>query len=157
MWSVCLVFCDYGFYSICFLMNKDKDKRFMEASWWDRLTEGELSLVLIGWAMLSKSLFQFSVDAWGCIPSLLFDLRPNYGGCNEDNNDLHKVPGMHCGTQCPWPFSMPLSTHAPTGDSCTLMGKSGFVSCGISTPFSRVLVGTSFCLCPPRACLTSPA
>ena len=29
-------------------------------------------------AMLSKSLIQFSVDGWGCVPSLLFELRPNY-------------------------------------------------------------------------------
>ena len=30
---------------------------------------------------------------WGCVPSLLFDLRPNYGGGNEDNgNFLLKVP-----------------------------------------------------------------
>ena len=35
--------------------------------------------------MLSKSLTQFSVDGQGCVPSLLFDLRPNYGGGNEDN------------------------------------------------------------------------
>ena len=31
-------------------------------------------------AMLNKSLVQFSVDGWGCVPSLLFDLGPNYGG-----------------------------------------------------------------------------
>ena len=30
--------------------------------------------------MLSKSLIQFSVDGRGCVPSLLFDLKPNYGG-----------------------------------------------------------------------------
>ena len=35
--------------------------------------------------MLSKSLIQFPVDGRGCVPSLLFDLRPNYGGGNEDN------------------------------------------------------------------------
>ena len=34
-----LVFCDGGFQSVCPLM--EKDKRLMEASWWDRLTEGE--------------------------------------------------------------------------------------------------------------------
>ena len=28
--------------------------------------------------MLSKSLIQVSVDGWGFVPSLLFDLRPNY-------------------------------------------------------------------------------
>ena len=30
--------------------------------------------------MFSKSLVQFSVDGWGCVPFLLFDLRPSYGG-----------------------------------------------------------------------------
>ena len=40
--------------------------------------------------MISKSLIQFSVDGWGCVPSLLFDLRPNYGGSNEDNGYLFK-------------------------------------------------------------------
>ena len=44
----------------------------MEASWWDRLTEGKIGLVLMGGAMISKSLIQFFVDAWGCVPSLLF-------------------------------------------------------------------------------------
>ena len=39
---------------------------------------GILGLVLMGQAMLSKSLIQFSVDGWGCVPSLLFGLRPNY-------------------------------------------------------------------------------
>ena len=38
--------------------------------------------------MLSTSLIQFSVDGWGCVPSLLSDLRPNYGGGNEDNGNL---------------------------------------------------------------------
>ena len=38
--------------------------------------------------MFSKSLIQFSVDGWGCVPSVLFDLRPNYGGGSEDNADL---------------------------------------------------------------------
>ena len=39
-----------------------------------------MGLVLKGGAMLSKSLIPFSVDGQGCVPSLLFDLRPNYGG-----------------------------------------------------------------------------
>ena len=36
-----------------------------------------LCLVLIGRAMLSKSLLPFSVDGRVCVPSLLFGLRPN--------------------------------------------------------------------------------
>ena len=47
--------------------------------------KGKLGLVLMGGAMLSKSLIQFYVEGLGCVPSLLFDLRPNYGGGNEDN------------------------------------------------------------------------
>ena len=44
----------------------------MEVSWWERLTEGETGFCSVGGAMLSKSLIQFSVDGWGCVPSLLF-------------------------------------------------------------------------------------
>ena len=44
---------------------------------------GNLGLALMGGAMLSKSLIQFSVDGWGCVPSLLFGLRTNYGRGNE--------------------------------------------------------------------------
>ena len=43
---------------------------FFEASSWQLW--GKLGLVLMGRAMISKSLIQFSVDEWGCVPSLLF-------------------------------------------------------------------------------------
>ena len=60
--------------------------------------------------MLSKSLVQFSVDGWSCVPSLLFDLRPNYGGGNEDNGDLlQKVPCMQ---------TAPLSAPNPAAGHC---------------------------------------
>ena len=60
-----------------------------------------LGLVLVSKAILSKSLIQFSVDGWSCVPSLLLDLRPNYGGDNEDNGDLlQKVICRHYCTQC---------------------------------------------------------
>ena len=45
----------------------EKDKRLMEASWWESLTEGENGSCSDG---LSKSLIQFSVDGWNCVPSL---------------------------------------------------------------------------------------
>ena len=38
------------------------------------------------------------------------------------------------------------------GDSWTLIGKSGLVSCGVTAPFSWILVHTRLCLCPPRVC-----
>ena len=74
---------------------------------------GKLGLVLMGGAMLSKSLIQFSVDGLGCVPSLLFDLRPKYDRGNEDNgNLLQKVQCMHCHPQCLQPCSRPPPTHA---------------------------------------------
>ena len=59
----------------------------MEASLWERLW-GKLGLFLIFMAMLVKSLIQYSVVRWGCVPFLLFDLRPNYGLGKADNDDL---------------------------------------------------------------------
>ena len=103
-------------------------------------------------AMLSKSLIQFSVDGWGCVP-LLFDLRPNYGRGNDDNGDLfQKVLCTHCCTQCPQHCSRPLPTHASVRDFWTLTGKSESVSCGVTPPSSWVLVCTRFFMYPPRVC-----
>ena len=135
----------------------EKDKRFMEASSWERLTEGETGSCSNGRGMLSKSLIQFSVDERGSVSSLLFDLKPNYGGGNEDNGDLlQKIPCPHCCTPCPQPCSRPPLAHASARDSWTLTGKSGSVSCRVTAPFSWVLVRTRFCLCPPRICFPSP-
>ena len=39
---------------------------------------GNLDLALMGRDMFNKSLIQFSVDGWGCAPSLLFCLRPHF-------------------------------------------------------------------------------
>ena len=56
----------------------------LPALWWKRIRSlwkfpdgrdwlrGKLGLVLMGRAMLSKSLILFSVDGWSCVPSLLF-------------------------------------------------------------------------------------
>ena len=83
----------------------------------------------MGEAMLSKSLKQFSVDGQGCVPSLLFNMRPNSSEGNKDNGDLlQKVLCTHCCTHYPRPCSMPPLTHASTGDALILMGKSGSVS-----------------------------
>ena len=71
---------------------------------------GKLSLVLMGWAMLSKSLIQFSVHGLGCVPSLLFDLRPNYDGgtsfkmshaCTAKLSAPDPASGHH------WPMPLP--------------------------------------------------
>ena len=82
---------------------EDRRRRglWMLSDWRDSLRV-KLGLLLMGGAMLSKSLIRFSLDGRGCVPSMLFALRPNYGGGNESNgNFLQKVLGMHCYTQCP--------------------------------------------------------
>ena len=64
----------------------------------------------MGGITLSKSLIQFSIDAWCCVPSLLFDRRANYGGSNEDNGDLlQKVLCIHV---------VPLTFQQATADPC---------------------------------------
>ena len=104
----------------------------MDRGWW----RGKLVLVLMGRATLSKSLIQFSVDGWSCVPFLLFDLRPNYGGGNEDNGDL--LPRSHAHTaalsasnpaagHC-WPLPL-LQTpgHSRTSLGQALMGHCSFL------------------------------
>ena len=101
--------------------------------------------------MLSKSLIEFSVDGWSCVPSLLFDLRPIYGEVNEDNgNLLQKVACTHCCTQCLQPCSRPPLNHTSSQRLLDTHRKSGSVSFGITAPFSWVPEHTRFCLCPPR-------
>ena len=97
----------------------------------------KLGFVLMRGAMLRKSLNQFSVEGWGCVPSLLFGLRPNYDGGNGDNGSLlQKVPCRHCCTQCLQTCSRAPPTHASAGDSWTLMSKSGSVLWGFTAPFN---------------------
>ena len=62
-------------------------------------------------AMLSKSLIQFSLEGWGCVSSLLFGLRPNYGRGNGGNSCIHR-PDPAAGST--------LSTHASARDYWTL-------------------------------------
>ena len=52
MWSDWLLFCDCGFQSVCPLMGKDK--KLMEASWWERLTEGKICSTGWGCAQFSS-------------------------------------------------------------------------------------------------------
>jgi len=57
---------------------------------------------------------------------------------------------MNCYTQCPQPCSRLPPTHTSAEDYWIPPDKSGSVSCGITAPFSWVMVHTIFCLCPPR-------
>ena len=150
MLSDWLVFCDCGFHSVCPLMEKDE----AYGSFLMGETDWGGNWVLSWWAGPCSLKFNpIFCWWWGCVPSLLFDLRPNCGGGNEDNGDLlQKVPCISCNTQFPQLCSRPPPTHTSAGDSWTLTGKTGSVSYGVTAPFSWVLVHTRFCLCPPQVC-----
>ena len=92
-----------------------------------KLPDGETGSCLIGGAMLSKSWIQFSVDGRGCVLSLLFDLRPRYGGGNGDNGDLlQKVP-CTVTPSAPYPASghcWPMPPPETPGHSLASLGQS---------------------------------
>ena len=154
MWSDFLVFfCDCGFHSPCLLL--EKDRRLVEASWWERLTEGETGCYSDGGAMLSKSLIQFSIDRQGCVLSLLFDLRPTSGGGNEDNGNLFKrslVPTAALSAPNPAASHCQLTPPPETPDTHRQVW---FSLLWGHWSFSWVLVCTRFSLCPPRVCFPS--
>ena len=120
MWWEWLVFCECGFQSVCPLM--EEEKNLVEASWWEKL-----SLVLMGRAMLSKTLVQFSVDGWGCVPSLLF----TWGQTMVEVMKIiltSFIRSQACtATLCPQPCSRWPPTHASTetpGHSWANLGQS---------------------------------
>ena len=130
---------------LCLWFSFYLDKRLMEASCWERLTVGKTG---------SCS------DGWGSIPSLLFDLRQNYSGGNEDNGDLlPKVPCTHCCPQCPdpaagrcWP-TPPLET---PGHSQASLGQSLWSHCSylLGPGAHKVLFMPSRSLFP-QSCVSS--
>ena len=112
---------------------------------------GKLGLGL----MLGESLIQLSVDGQGCIPSLLFDLSPNYDGGKEDNaNSFKRLQACTAGVSAPDPEA---GHHQPTpppdnpGHTRASLGQ----FCVWSLLFSPV----SWCAqgpCAPRAHVSSP-
>ena len=67
----------------------------------------------MGRVMLSKSLTQFSVDGWGCIPSLLFDLKQRYGKGMKAMATSFKRSHVH---------TVALSAPDPAAGRCQLTG-----------------------------------
>ena len=75
--------------------------------------------------MFSKTLIQFSADGQGCVPSLLLDLRPNYGGGNEDK----VFPGGSEGKE----------SACSVGDPCSMPGLGRSTGEGNGTPLQYCL------------------
>ena len=91
----------------------------------------------MGRAMLSKSLIQFSADGWNCVPSLLFTWGQTVTSFKRSQAILpHVLPTPQQATNDPCLCRRLLDTHKQ-------------VSCGVTVPFSWVLVH-KFLLCPPR-------
>ena len=132
----------------------------MEASWWERELWGRELGLLMGGAKLSKSLIQFSVDGWDCLPSLLFDLRLNYGRGNEDNGNLLQrwhgwtailsVPNPAAGQDWLIPLLRYLDTHRQVW-VCLLWGHCSFL---LGPGVYKVLFVTSKSLLP-QYCVSS--
>ena len=72
---------------------------------------GILGLVLMGGAMLSKSLIQLSVEGWRCVPSLIL----TWGQTMVEVMKIPpKIPGMY--SYCPYPQpDMELDMEQQTG------------------------------------------
>ena len=107
---------------------------------------GILGLVLIGRAMLSKSLIQFSVVGCSCVPSLLF----TWGQTMVEVMKI-MVTSLKRSHACTATARAPTLQQA-TIDPCLCQRLSDThrpVSCGAIVPFSWVLVHKVL-LCPPR-------
>ena len=108
---------------------------------------GKLGLVLMGGAMLSKSLIQYSVFppcylTWGqTMVEVMKMMAASFKG-SHTRTAMLSAPDPAADHRQPMPLR----------DSWTLMRKSGSVSCGVTAPFSWVLVHTRFCFYPPSVC-----
>ena len=114
----------------------EKDKRLMEASRWERLTEscsdGQGHAQFSSIQLLSKSLIEFSVDGRGCVPSLLFTWGQTMVEVMKIMvTSFKKSHARTTALSAPNPAAghhWPLPTHASAGDFWILPGKSGSVS-----------------------------
>ena len=108
--------------------------------------------------MLSKSLIQFSVYGRCSVPSLLSDLSPIYGGCNEDMaTSFKRSHARTAALSAPDPAA---GHHLPTplpetpGHSWTSLGQSLVGSLLLSPGLHKVLFVLSKSLFP--LCYVSP-
>ena len=80
--------------------------------------------------MLSKSLIQFSIDGWSCVPSLLFTWGQTMVEVMKIVVTSLKISHACTATLSAPTCSRPPGTHAPTRDSWIPTGKSRTVSVG---------------------------
>ena len=113
----------------------------------------------MGRAMLSKSLIQYSVDGWGCVPSLLFSWGQTMAEVMKITATSFKRSHARTATlSAPNPAAGHCQPTSPP-DSWTLPGKSGSVSSGVTAPFPKSWC-TQILLVPskslfPQSCVSS--
>ena len=135
----------------------EKDKRLIGAPDGRDWLRGKLGLVLMGRAMLSKSLIQFSVDGWSCVPSLSFT-------CDQTMVEVMKI--MATSFKRSHARIATLSAPKPAAghrQPTLLLETPGHsrTSLGQSLVGSLLLSPGSWCaqdfLCPPRVYFPSPS
>ena len=111
---------------------------------------GKLGLGLMAGAMFNKSLVQFSIDGWSCVPSLLFTWGQTMVEVTKTMaTSFKRSPAFTAALSAPRPAA---GHHQPTplletpGHSQASLGQP-FVGSLLLSPGSRC---TIFCLCPPR-------
>ena len=115
---------------------------------------GNLGLALTGRDRFSISLIQFSVDGWGYVSSLVGVMVVMMASFKRTYASMPQFPGLlHLIPLTPWQGTVDpslrqrlLDTHRQVWLSL-LWGHAAF---------SWFLVGTRFCLFPPRVCFPSP-
>ena len=140
----------------------------LSALWWRSISglwklpdgrdwlRGKLGFVLMSKAMLSKSLIQFSVGRWSCVPSCCLTWGQTMVEVMKIMVASFKRSQWR--TRCPWLCSRPPLIHATTGDSWT------WASRGQSLVGSLLLSPGSWCtqgsVCAPsefisQSCVSS--
>ena len=79
-----------------------------------------MGIILMGGAMLSKSLIQFSIYGWSCVPSLLFTWGQTMVEVMKMMVTSFKRSHACTSTLSAPTLSRPPLTHASTGDSRTV-------------------------------------
>ena len=107
----------------------------------------------MGETTYSKSLIQFSVDGWDCVPSLLFPWGQTMVEVMKIMvTSFKRSSSCTAPLKCPQPCSRPPLTHISARDSWTLTGKSRSVSYVGHCSFLLGPGAHKFLFVPPRVC-----
>ena len=153
----------------------------LSAIWWIKIRSlcklpdwlwGNLDLALVSRAMFCKSLISFLADGWGCALALKFGLRqPGLGVCCVCDRAINSLVAQ-IGTSSKRTYAnmlllpglllpLPLTLQQATVSPClcwrlTNTHRQLWLSIFRDhCSFLLSLLGTRFCLCPPRVCFPS--